>query len=116
MAKRRRGTYVYRGIVAAFDHNQDAVCNPGGICGLGLPRARDGRRPSMEGRPLSNHRNGNPAMIRNRAVRRTVALVLVVLGGLLMMLAPPIWIGAIPFVLGVLLEVVGIALEHGGGA
>ncbi len=55
-------------------------------------------------------------MIRNRAVRRTVALVLVVLGGLLMMLAPPIWIGAIPLALGILLEVVGIALEHGGGA
>ena len=55
-------------------------------------------------------------MIRNRPARRTVALVLVVLGGLLMMLAPPIWIGAIPLALGILLEVVGIALEHGGGA
>src|SRR6185312_4827743 len=59
--------------------------------------------------------DGNPNMIRNRPARRTVALALVVLGGLLMVLAPPIWIGAIPLAVGVLLEVVGITLEHGGG-
>ena len=58
--------------------------------------------------------NGSPPMIRNRSVRRSVAVALMVLGALLMLLAPPVWVGAIPLALGVLLEVAGIVIEHGG--
>jgi hypothetical protein len=52
-------------------------------------------------------------MIRNRTVRRSAALAMMALGGLLMLLAPPVWIGAIPLALGVLLEAAGIVIEHG---
>lgn len=43
---------------------------------------------------------------------RTVAAVLMVIGALLMLLAPAVWVGAIPLTLGMLLEVIGIAIEH----
>jgi hypothetical protein len=51
-------------------------------------------------------------MIRNRWLRRSVALALMTLGGLLMLVAPPVWVGAIPFALGIILEVIGVNLEH----
>lgn len=51
-------------------------------------------------------------MIRNRRVRRAVALVLIVAGGLLMWLSTSVGPGLVAFGLGVLLEVVGLALEH----
>jgi len=54
-------------------------------------------------------------MIRNRRVRRSVALAMMGLGGLLMLLAPPVWVGAIPFALGVILEVIGVGIEHRRG-
>lgn len=44
--------------------------------------------------------------------RRALALVLIVLGGALMYLAPEIWAGVALLVVGVLLEVAGITLEH----
>jgi hypothetical protein len=47
-------------------------------------------------------------------VRRSAVLALMILGGLLMFLAPPVWVGAIPFALGVILEVVGVRLDHRG--
>jgi hypothetical protein len=51
-------------------------------------------------------------MIRNKLPRRVVAIGLIVIGGLLILLAPPVWVGAIPLALGLLLEVIGITLEH----
>jgi hypothetical protein len=51
-------------------------------------------------------------MIRNRPVRRAFAAILVVAGALAMLLAPPVWLGAIPFAIGVALEATGIALER----
>ena len=54
-------------------------------------------------------------MIRNTLVRRVVALGFMGVGGALILLAPPVWIGAIPLALGMLLEVVGITLEHKDG-
>jgi hypothetical protein len=53
-------------------------------------------------------------MITNRTVRRIVAVILVSLGGLLMLFAPPVWIGAIPLAMGIVLELIGIRIEHGG--
>lgn len=44
--------------------------------------------------------------------RRLLALFLVVLGGLLMYLAPEVWGGLIVLLAGVAIELVGIALEH----
>lgn len=51
-------------------------------------------------------------MIKNTRVRRTGALILVALGALLMFLAPEVWQGALLLGLGVLIELVGIALER----
>ncbi len=51
-------------------------------------------------------------MIRNPRMRRASAVVMVVLGAILMLLAPKVWPGALLLALGVVLELVGIALEH----
>ena len=51
-------------------------------------------------------------MINNRRVRRASASVMVVLGAVLMFLAPAVWPGALLFGVGVILELIGITLEH----
>ena len=51
-------------------------------------------------------------MIKNTRIRRTGALIMVALGAVLMFLAPEVWQGALLLGLGVLIELVGIALEH----
>jgi len=53
-------------------------------------------------------------MIRNPRIRRTSAIVMVTLGAILMLLAPEVWQGALLLALGVVLELVGIALERKG--
>ena len=51
-------------------------------------------------------------MLRTRRTRRVLAICLVVLGGVLMAMAPEIWAGLAVLVLGVIIELAGIALEH----
>lgn len=51
-------------------------------------------------------------MLRKRRSRRVLAMFLVMLGGVLMYLAPEIWAGLVLLVLGVVVELAGIALEH----
>ncbi|MFZ5522539.1 MAG: hypothetical protein ACOY9D_00445 [Pseudomonadota bacterium] len=51
-------------------------------------------------------------MMKNPRARRSSAIMLVVLGAILMFLAPEAWPGALVLILGVALELVGIALEH----
>ncbi len=51
-------------------------------------------------------------MIKNTRKRRAVAVIMVVLGAALMLLAPETWPGALLLFLGVALELAGIALEH----
>lgn len=51
-------------------------------------------------------------MIRNRWIRRWVAAGLVVGGGLLLWLSPSVPLGVASFVLGVVLELVGLAIER----
>jgi len=51
-------------------------------------------------------------MLMNRRSRRVLALFLVVLGGLLMYLAPEVWGGLAVLALGVVIELVGFALER----
>lgn len=51
-------------------------------------------------------------MLRKQRSRRVVAAILVVLGGVLMFLAPAIWAGLIVLALGVAIELAGIALER----
>lgn len=51
-------------------------------------------------------------MLRKRRIRRMVAGFLVVLGGVLMFLAPGVLAGLVVLVLGVLIELAGITLEH----
>lgn len=48
----------------------------------------------------------------NSRTRRAIAVIMVVLGAILMFLAPEEWPGELVLILGVALEVVGIALEH----
>jgi len=52
-------------------------------------------------------------VIGNRPLRRSIAVVLIVAGALLMWLAPPVWVGAIAMAFGILLEAIGIAMERG---
>ncbi len=51
-------------------------------------------------------------MIRNRRIRRATAVIMMGAGAILMFLAPEVWQGALLFALGVVLELVGITLEH----
>jgi uncharacterized membrane protein HdeD (DUF308 family) len=51
-------------------------------------------------------------MSSKRRSRRVLAGFLVLLGGVLMFLAPEIWAGLAVLVLGVVVEVAGIALER----
>jgi uncharacterized membrane protein len=56
-------------------------------------------------------------MIRNPRTRRTIAFSLIVLGGLLMFFAPETdeWAGLAVLALGVIIEIIGITVEHRGG-
>jgi hypothetical protein len=51
-------------------------------------------------------------MIKNPRTRRVSAVTIVVLGIALMILTPETWPGALLLILGVALELFGIALEH----
>ena len=51
-------------------------------------------------------------MIRNRNIRRSVAGALIAVGLLLLVLAPSVGMGLAFFALGIVLELVGLALEH----
>lgn len=51
-------------------------------------------------------------MTANQKARRTSAVIMVVLGAALMLLAPEVWPGALVLILGIALELAGIALEH----
>ncbi|HUV99086.1 MAG TPA: hypothetical protein VMV88_02935 [Gallionella sp.] len=51
-------------------------------------------------------------MIKNQRIRRTIAAIMIVLGAILMFLAPELWPGALLFALGIILELAGIALER----
>lgn len=52
-------------------------------------------------------------MLKNPRARRSLAVFLIVLGGVLMFLAPGIWAGVVMLALGVAVELAGITLEHG---
>lgn len=51
-------------------------------------------------------------MVSKRRSRRVLAIFLVVLGGVLLFLAPEMWFGLVLLALGVVIELAGIALEH----
>jgi hypothetical protein len=51
-------------------------------------------------------------MLKKRLGRRVLAIFLVVLGGVLMYLAPEMWAGLAVLALGVVVELAGITLEH----
>lgn len=51
-------------------------------------------------------------MLKSPRLRRPVALLLIVLGGVLMFLAAEVWAGVLVLVLGVAVEWIGIRLEH----
>ncbi|ARO88100.3 hypothetical protein EBAPG3_010125 [Nitrosospira lacus] len=53
------------------------------------------------------------AMIRNPRTKRILSVSLLILGGVLMFLAPEnIWIGILLFALGIGVEIVGLVLGH----
>lgn len=51
-------------------------------------------------------------MTHRQITRRASAAIMVVLGAALMLLAPAAWPGALLLILGIALELAGIALEH----
>jgi uncharacterized membrane protein YccC len=51
-------------------------------------------------------------MIKNPRNRRVSAVIMVLLGAALMILTPETWPGALLLILGIALELFGIALEH----
>lgn len=51
-------------------------------------------------------------MIKNPRTRRAVAVSMMILGAILMFLAPKVWWGVLLLALGAALELVGIALER----
>jgi len=52
-------------------------------------------------------------MIRNPRTKRLLSIPLLILGGLLMFLAPEnIWVGVLLFALGVGVEIAGLVLAH----
>ncbi len=51
-------------------------------------------------------------MLRKRRSRRVLAIFLMMLGGVLMYLAPEIWAGLVVLAVGVVVELAGIALER----
>lgn len=53
-------------------------------------------------------------MIRNRRARRALAGALIVLGAVLLLLAPSVQYGLIAFALGVVLELAGIVIDRRG--
>ncbi|MCC7487381.1 MAG: hypothetical protein IT529_20605 [Burkholderiales bacterium] len=54
-------------------------------------------------------------LVRHRRARRVIGVVLVVLGGGFMWLAPETPVGAALLATGILLEIAGITLEHRQG-
>ena len=51
-------------------------------------------------------------MLKHRRNRRVLALSLVALGATLMVLAPEIWVGVGMFAVAIVVEFIGIWLEH----
>lgn len=76
-----------------------------------LRRVRQALRPKMDSGTHAGPRL-TLAMLKNTAIRRSLALLLVVIGAALMFLAPETWAGLTLLAIGILLEVVGIALRH----
>jgi hypothetical protein len=51
-------------------------------------------------------------MLKKPRTRRAIAVIMMVLGAILMFLAPEVWQGALLLAAGIALELFGIALEH----
>jgi len=51
-------------------------------------------------------------MMISPRTRRAIAVTMIVIGAILMFLAPESWPGELVLVLGIVLEVAGIVLEH----
>ena len=51
-------------------------------------------------------------MLRNKGARRLLAAILIVLGGVLIFLAPEMWAGLLLMAVGIAVEAAGIALER----
>ncbi|MFN0316133.1 MAG: hypothetical protein ACKVQA_13980 [Burkholderiales bacterium] len=54
----------------------------------------------------------SPGILRNERVRRPAAIILVVLGGVMMWLAPSVWPWVGLLALGIVAELTGITLQH----
>ena len=75
------------------------------------PLDKSPRQRRFVQRFLGKSTRGGRLMIGNPRTKRRLSLSLLVLGGLLMFLAPEnIWIGAVLFVLGIAVEIAGAML------
>ena len=55
-------------------------------------------------------------MLKKPATRRPLALLLIIVGGALMFLAPETWAGLALLAIGAAVELIGIALTHRGSS
>ncbi|TNC95875.1 MAG: hypothetical protein FD121_1296 [Gallionellaceae bacterium] len=51
-------------------------------------------------------------MLKNSHIRRPVSVLLMLVGGAMIFLASETWVGALVFVLGILIEVIAIAFKR----
>lgn len=51
-------------------------------------------------------------MLKNLGIRRASAVIMVIMGVILMVFAPNLWAGVLVFFLGVILELLGAAIER----
>ena len=65
---------------------------------------------------VANRLKAPLAKLKNNAISRSLALLLVALGVALMFLAPETWAGLVLLVFGGSLELIGIALRHRGSS
>jgi len=73
----------------------------------------DGKQGGQKsGNACPDRCEGTFNVLRDRRSRRFLALFLVMLGGVLMYLAPEVWGGLAVLALGVVVELAGIALER----
>ena len=62
--------------------------------------------------PMAGYIKHEGEMVNKVHPRRASSVIMIVLGAILMLIAPEIWAGLLLLVLGVVLELAGIALGH----
>jgi hypothetical protein len=51
-------------------------------------------------------------MLRSKSIRRVLSALLIIIGATLLLLATPAWLGAGLVIMGLVLEIIGIRMQH----